>query len=105
MAFFTTVGSLGFERITKHLSYSNTLRLSVLTLAASMIPMAFFPPQWAMLICGAILGLGWGPLPPLVNTVIQRKIPANKRGRVFQSRDDHLDCRPDDFNELGRLGR
>ena len=48
-----------------------------------MIPMAFFPPQWAMLICGALLGLGWGPLPPLVNTVIQRKIPANKRGRVF----------------------
>ena len=83
MAIFTTVGSLGFEKITKHLSYSNTFRLSTLTLAASMIPMAFFPPQWAMLLCGALLGLGWGPLPPLVNTVIQRKIPANKRGRVF----------------------
>jgi len=83
MAIFTTIGSLGFEKITKHLSYSNTFRLATITLALSMVPMAFFPPQWAMLICGAILGLGWGPLPPLVNTVIQRKIPANKRGRVF----------------------
>ena len=83
MAIFTTVGSLSFEKITKHLSYSNTFRLSTITLALSMIPMSFFPPQWAMLLCGALLGLGWGPLPPLVNTVIQRKIPANKRGRVF----------------------
>ena len=83
MAICTTIGSLGFEKITKHLSYSNTFRLSTITLAVSMIPMAFFPPQWAMLLCGALLGLGWGPLPPLVNTVIQRKIPANKRGRVF----------------------
>jgi len=83
MAIFTTVGSLGFEKITKHLSYSNTFRLATIMLSLSMIPMAFFPPQWAMLVCGALLGLGWGPLPPLVNTVIQRKIPANKRGRVF----------------------
>jgi MFS family permease len=36
-----------------------------------------------MLVFGALLGLAWGPLPPLLNTVIQRKIPANKRGRVF----------------------
>ncbi len=83
MAIFTTVGSLGFERITKRLSYANTFRFATITLALSMIPMAFFPPQWAMLVCGALLGIGWGPLPPLVNTVIQRKIPASKRGRVF----------------------
>jgi MFS family permease len=30
-----------------------------------------------------VLGLAWGPLLPLLNTVIQTKIPANKRGRVF----------------------
>jgi len=83
MAICTTAGSLAFEKITKHLSYSSTFRLVTLTVAISMIPMAFFPPQWAMLVSGALLGLGWGPLPPLVNTVIQRKIPANKRGRVF----------------------
>jgi MFS family permease len=83
MAIFTTAGSLAFEKITKHLSYSTTFRLVTFSIALSMIPMAFFPPQWAMLICGAILGFGWGPLPPLVNTVIQRKIPASKRGRVF----------------------
>jgi MFS family permease len=36
-----------------------------------------------MLSFGVVLGLAWGPLPVLLNTVIQRLIPANKRGRVF----------------------
>ncbi|MEI6591346.1 MAG: hypothetical protein WCO24_05005, partial [Actinomycetes bacterium] len=32
---------------------------------------------------GALIGAVWGPLPPLLNTVIQRMVPANVRGRVF----------------------
>jgi MFS family permease len=36
-----------------------------------------------MIVFAAILCLTWGPLGPLLNTVIQEKIPANKRGRVF----------------------
>ena len=45
--------------------------------------MSLLPPQWAMLAFGVVLGVAWGPLPVLLNTVIQRLIPANKRGRVF----------------------
>jgi MFS family permease len=48
-----------------------------------MIPMSMLPPQWVLLAFGVVLGLAWGPLGPLLNTVIQEKIPANKRGRVF----------------------
>jgi MFS family permease len=48
-----------------------------------MIPMSFLPPQWLMIAFGLVLGGAWGPLLPLLNTVIQKKIPANKRGRVF----------------------
>ena len=36
-----------------------------------------------MIVGAIVLGLAWGPLLPLLNTVIQKKIPANKRGRVF----------------------
>jgi MFS family permease len=36
-----------------------------------------------MLILGAVLGFSWGPLMPMLNTVIQRVIPENMRGRVF----------------------
>jgi MFS family permease len=83
MAIFTMLGSLTFEWLAKRLSYSSIMRLAILLVAASMIPMSFLPPTWVMFTCGAVLGLAWGPLPPLVNVVVQRKIPANQRGRVF----------------------
>lgn len=83
MAIFTMVGSFLFEAMAKKISYANIMRAAILLVALSMIPMAFLPPNWVMFFFGAILGLAWGPLPPLVNTVVQRKIPANQRGRVF----------------------
>ena len=83
MAASTTIGSLLFERIAKVLSFANILRFAILGVAIGMIPMAFLPPQWVMFAFGAILGFAWGPLPVLLNTVIQRLVPANKRGRVF----------------------
>ena len=83
MAFAAVFGALFFERIHKRISYSNILRIGILGVPLSMIPMSQIPPQWAMIFFGLILGLAWGPLLPLLNTVIQTKIPANKRGRVF----------------------
>ncbi len=83
MAIFTTIGALLFERLNRRFSFTAILRVAIFGVALSMVPMAFLPPQSVMLICGAFLGLAWGPLPPLLNTVIQRKIPANRRGRVF----------------------
>ncbi len=83
MAASTTLGSLLFERVARQLSFANILRFAILGVAVGMIPMAFLPPQWVMFVFGAILGFAWGPLPVLLNTVIQRLVPANKRGRVF----------------------
>ena len=83
MAFASVFGALFFEQIHKRISYSNILRIGILGVPLSMLPMSQLPPQWAMIFFGLILGLVWGPLLPLLNTVIQTKIPANKRGRVF----------------------
>ncbi|MEY3999647.1 MAG: hypothetical protein RLZZ626_2 [Actinomycetota bacterium] len=83
MAAASTVGSLLFEKLVKVLSFSKLLRIAVLGVGITMIPMSLLPAQWVMLGFGAILGFVWGPLGPLLNTVIQRKVPANKRGRVF----------------------
>jgi MFS family permease len=83
MALATSVGSLMFETFTKYLSYANILRFTALGVAFAMIPMAFLPPTPIMLICGLVLGFAWGPMPPLLNTVIQKKVPPSMRGRVF----------------------
>lgn len=83
MAAMTVVGSLSFERLARKFSYSSIFRFAILGVALSMVPMAFLPPYWAMLIFGLLLGAAWGPMPPLLNTVIQRKVAPSKRGRVF----------------------
>jgi len=83
MALATSVGSLLFSRFTKYLSYANILRFTGFGVALPMIPMAFLPSTPWMLACGLLLGFAWGPMPPLLNTVIQRKVPPSMRGRVF----------------------
>jgi len=83
MAAFATIGALSFERLSRIFKFSTMLRIAILGVGLAMVPMSFLPPSWLMLTFGALLGLVWGPLGPLLNTVIQRKIPANVRGRVF----------------------
>ncbi|MTA90407.1 MAG: MFS transporter [Actinobacteria bacterium] len=82
-AFASVFGALGFEWIHKRLSYANILRVGILGIGLSMLPMSTLPDQWAMVTFFFTLGLAWGPLLPLLNTVIQERIPADKRGRVF----------------------
>ncbi len=79
----SVIGALGFEQIHKRLSYANILRVSIIGIGLSMLPMSQLPAQWLIVAFFFTLGLAWGPLLPLLNTVIQTRIPANKRGRVF----------------------
>jgi len=83
MAAFSVIGALGFERLHKFISYANLLRIGILGVGISIVPMSFLPPIWVMLIFGAILGFVWGPLGPMLNTVIQERVSPNMRGRVF----------------------
>lgn len=83
MAFATVIGALAFERLSKKFQYSTVFRIAILGIASGMLPMSFLPPYFVMVFFGFVLGLTWGPITPLLNTVIQRKIPPSKRGRVF----------------------
>ena len=83
MAGATSLSSLFFEAFAKWFSFSSLFRIALLGVAIPVLVMSFLPPYWAMLALGLILGFAWGPLAPLLNTVIQRKVPANERGRVF----------------------
>ena len=83
MATATALGALTFEKLSKKFKYSSLYRFAILGIATAMVPMSFLPPYWMLLGFGILLGAAWGPMPPLVNTVIQRKIPPSMRGRVF----------------------
>jgi DHA3 family macrolide efflux protein-like MFS transporter len=83
MATASVFGSLAYEWLANRMSYPNLLRLVLFGISAAMLPMAFLLPQWAMLALGAVLGFSFAPVIPLLNTVVQRQVPANLRGRVF----------------------
>ena len=83
MAGMSTLTSLSFEWLHKRVGYANILRIAIGGVALAMIPMSLLPPQWAMILLGAVLGGVWGPIAPLLNTVIQKLVAANLRGRVF----------------------
>ncbi|MEN9955678.1 MAG: hypothetical protein RLY34_485 [Actinomycetota bacterium] len=83
MAGASVIGALSFERLARKLQYSTIFRIAILGIAGCMIPMSFLPHYAVMIMFGFILGAVWGPMMPLLNTVIQRKIPPSKRGRVF----------------------
>ena len=83
MAGASVVGALLFERLQKMFRYSTILKFGFIGLGSSVMLMSLMPPFWIMLVLGAVLGFSWGPLMPMLNTVIQRVIPENMRGRVF----------------------
>jgi MFS family permease len=83
MAAASVAGALLFERLQKRFRYSTILKFGFIGLGSSVLLMSLLPPFWVLLILGAVLGFSWGPLMPMLNTVIQRVIPENMRGRVF----------------------
>jgi MFS family permease len=83
MAGASVIGALLFEKLQKKFKYSTILKFGFIGLGTSVLLMSLLPPFWILLILGAVLGFSWGPLMPMLNTVIQRVIPENMRGRVF----------------------
>lgn len=83
MAGASVLGALLFERLQKTFRYSTILKFGFIGIGVSVLLMSLLPALPIMLILGALLGFSWGPLMPMLNTVIQRVIPENMRGRVF----------------------
>jgi MFS family permease len=83
MAGASVFGALLFERLQMIFKYSSILKFGFIGLGLSVLVMSFIPPMPIMLVAGVVLGFSWGPLMPMLNTVIQRAIPESMRGRVF----------------------
>jgi MFS family permease len=79
----SAIGSFGYGWISKRISRKTIIRLVMAGTAASILPMAFLPPLPLLMAAGFVLGLSWGPYNPLVNTLVQQRVPAHLQGRVF----------------------
>ena len=77
------VGSYLFDWLSQRMSISRILRLCVLSAASALFGLAFFPPLPLMVIAGVVVGLTWGPMGPLLNTLVHTRFSERVQGRVF----------------------
>ena len=79
----TVLGALSYGWLSKRWTHFQIIRAALIGTAISVIPMSFLPPLPLLVVFGLVLGLSWGPMEPLLNTLVQARIPAHEQGRVF----------------------
>lgn len=78
-----TVGALLFASIYKALSARTIFTLCLLASGAIVFAMSSLPQAGLFIALGGLLGLAWGPMQPLLNTLVQTRIRPGLQGRVF----------------------
>ena len=76
-------GSLLYGAVGHRLPRRTTFLVSAIGTALALVPMAFLPPYPVILVSGALTGLLYGPLNPIMNLVMQVRTPERLRGRVI----------------------
>ncbi len=77
------LGAFAYGPLSRRLTNHQIITVALVGTALGVIPMAFLPELWILAVFGFVLGLSWGPMQPLLNTLVQVRIPAHEQGRVF----------------------
>jgi predicted MFS family arabinose efflux permease len=77
------IGALQFHRAVRALSPGNLVVISMSLIGAVVCGMAFLPNAIVFIALGLALGLAFGPVSPLTNYLIQRRVPQHLHGPVF----------------------
>ena len=76
------VGALSWTVVSKFARRRTTVLTAVLTFGAASLIISLLPPLPMILILCAVVGLVYGPIGPIYNSVMQTRTPEHMRGRV-----------------------
>ena len=76
------IGALSWTVLSRVASKRTTVLTAVATFGAAATVIAFLPPLPLILVLSAIVGLVYGPIGPIYNSVMQTRTPEQMRGRV-----------------------
>ena len=76
------VGALSWTVLSRIASKRTTVLTAVLTFGLAVLVIAFLPPLPVILSSAALVGLVYGPIGPIYNSVMQTRAPEYLRGRV-----------------------
>jgi MFS family permease len=79
----TIIGAFGYGWLSQRVSRLNITRAVLVATVAFYLPIALLPPLPLMVAAGFAIGLAWGPMQPLMNTVVQRRVEPDAQGRVY----------------------
>ena len=77
------LGAFAYGPLSRRWTDYQIIRAALLGTALGVVPMAFLPALPILVFFAFILGISWGPMQPLLNTLVQLRIPAQEQGRVF----------------------
>lgn len=83
MAIGGIASMLAYPRLVKRFKKRSIVIGALAATSLAMIPMTFFPPIGLFVLAGFLLGLGWGPMNPLMNSLVQQRVAPHIQGRVF----------------------
>jgi H+ antiporter protein len=76
------VGALSWTVVSRFASRRATVLTAVLTFGTASMVISSLPPLWIILVLCALVGLVYGPIGPIYNSVMQTRTPEHMRGRV-----------------------
>jgi MFS family permease len=77
------VGAFGYGRIARRISRHRLATTCMLLAGVTYLPLALLPAPVVMIVPALLLGLAWGPMEPLLNSVVQDRFPEHQHGRVY----------------------
>jgi len=79
----SVIGSFAYGWLIARMRRLTLARLVLLGTMVSIVPLALLPPLPVMVVAAFVLGLAWGPMNPLLTTIVQRRVDPDVQGRVF----------------------
>ena len=83
MALGGVVGAYSYAPLAARFKLRTIVLTSSIASSALLFGLAFFPPVWVMAVVGLAVGMAWGPMGPLLNTLVQTRCRPSVQGRVF----------------------
>lgn len=77
------LGAFGYGWLVRRMRLHRIVTVFLLLAGVSYVPIAALLPAAWMLLPAFVFGLAWGPMEPLINTVVQNRFPEDQHGRVY----------------------
>lgn len=83
MAAGAMIGAFGYGWIAARMGRRRIATTFITLACVAFVPLALLPPPGVMVVAGFVLGLAWGPLEPLLTSLVQDRFPPDQHGRIY----------------------